>query len=87
MLEIVKDAHPCPFAKLHPSQLLHNDEFFMKLAFNQAIDAWEADEVPVGAVIAFGLLDAGGRNFVGQTHLRRWEYYRRHAHLVEPSVT
>ncbi|MFP6887144.1 MAG: nucleoside deaminase [Opitutales bacterium] len=54
MLEIVKDAHPCPFAKLHPSQLLRNDEFFMKLAFNQAIDAWEADEVPVGAVIAFG---------------------------------
>ncbi len=54
MLEIVKEAPPCPFAKLHPSQLLRDDEFFMKLAFNQAIDAWEADEVPVGAVITHG---------------------------------
>ena len=54
MLEIVKEEQPCPFEKLHPSQLLRDDEFFMKLAFNQAIDAWNSDEVPVGAVIAHG---------------------------------
>ncbi len=54
MLEIVKEEQPCPFEKLHPSQLSRDDEFFMKLAFNQAIDAWNSDEVPVGAVIAHG---------------------------------
>tara|TARA_B100000959_G_C14537094_1_gene441996 strand:+ start:25 stop:576 length:552 start_codon:yes stop_codon:yes gene_type:complete len=54
MLEIAKEVSACPFEKLHPSQLQRDDEFFMKLAFNQAIDAWEADEVPVGAVIARG---------------------------------
>jgi tRNA(adenine34) deaminase len=43
---------PCPFAKLFPSQLLRDDEFFMSLAYNQAIDAWRLDEVPIGAVIA-----------------------------------
>lgn len=40
----------CPFDKFHPSQLKRDDEFFMKLAFNQAILAWNEDEVPVGAV-------------------------------------
>lgn len=33
---------------------MRDDTFFMQLAFNQAIDAWAADEVPVGAVIAYG---------------------------------
>ena len=43
------------FRKLHPSQLGdRDDEFFMKHAFNRAIDAFDADEVPVGAVIILG---------------------------------
>lgn len=42
---------PCPFPKLHPSQLVRDDRFFMSLAFNQAIDAWRMDEVPIGCVI------------------------------------
>ena len=41
----------CPFPKLHPSQLNRDDVFFMSLAYNQAIEAWRADEVPVGAVV------------------------------------
>jgi tRNA(adenine34) deaminase len=43
---------PCPFEKRFPSQLLRDDVFFMSLAYNQAIDAWRRDEVPIGAVIA-----------------------------------
>ena len=42
---------PCPFEKRFPSQLVRDDAFFMSLAFNQAIDAWRRDEVPIGAVI------------------------------------
>ncbi|MGA0134032.1 MAG: nucleoside deaminase, partial [Opitutales bacterium] len=41
----------CPFEKLRPSQLTRDDAFFMSLAFNLAVDAWRADEVPVGAVV------------------------------------
>ncbi|MGF1483212.1 MAG: nucleoside deaminase [Opitutales bacterium] len=44
----------CPFEKLFPSQLQRDDTFFMKLAFNQAIDAWRRNEVPIGAVIECG---------------------------------
>lgn len=44
----------CPFDKVFPSQLQRNDEFHMWLAYNQAIDAWHQDEVPVGAVISLG---------------------------------
>ena len=44
----------CPFEKRFPSQLLRDDTFFMSLAYNQAIDAWRQDEVPIGAVIAVG---------------------------------
>ena len=54
MLEIAKELTTCPFEKLHPSQLNRDDEFFMKLAYNLAIDAWNADEVPVGTVIVHG---------------------------------
>ena len=43
---------PCPFEKLFPSQLVRDDVFYMSLAYNQAIDAWRRDEVPIGAVIA-----------------------------------
>ncbi|MBS0662511.1 MAG: nucleoside deaminase [Verrucomicrobia bacterium] len=44
-------ALPCPFEKRFPSQLQRDDTFFMSLAYNQAIDAWREDEVPIGAVI------------------------------------
>ncbi|MDB6168550.1 MAG: tRNA-specific adenosine deaminase [Verrucomicrobia bacterium] len=44
----------CPFPKRFPSRLLRDDTFFMSLAYNQAIDAWRQDEVPVGAVIELG---------------------------------
>jgi tRNA(adenine34) deaminase len=44
---------PCPFEKRFPSQLVRDDTFFMSLAYNQAIDAWRADEVPIGCVIAW----------------------------------
>jgi tRNA(adenine34) deaminase len=45
---------PCPFEKRFPSQLVRDDVFFMSLAYNQAIDAWRKDEVPIGAVITIG---------------------------------
>jgi tRNA(adenine34) deaminase len=41
----------CPFPKIHSSFLNQDDAFFMTLAYNQAIEAWREDEVPVGAVI------------------------------------
>jgi len=44
----------CPFEKRFPSQLLRDDTFFMSLAYNQAIDAWRQDEVPIGCVIELG---------------------------------
>ena len=43
----------CPFPKIFPSQLEKDDLFFMQHAYNEAINAWNADEVPVGAVIRF----------------------------------
>jgi tRNA(adenine34) deaminase len=45
---------PCPFEKKFPSQLVRDDTFFMSLAYNQAIDAWRQDEVPIGCVIELG---------------------------------
>ena len=45
---------PCPFEKVFPSQLQRDDSFYMWLAYNQAIDAWKQDEVPIGAVIELG---------------------------------
>lgn len=47
----MKNAIECPFPRLFPSQLEKNDIFFMQMAYNQAIEAWENDEVPIGAVI------------------------------------
>lgn len=44
----------CPFEKRFPSQLQRDDTFFMSLAYNQAIDAWRRDEVPIGCVIEHG---------------------------------
>ena len=42
-----------PFQKIHPSHLQRDDIFYMKLAYNQAIDAWRHDEVPIGAIIEY----------------------------------
>jgi tRNA(adenine34) deaminase len=56
---------PCPFEKVFPSQLQRDDEFYMSLAYNEAIDAWRDDEVPVGAVIV-----AGGE-VIASAHNRR----------------
>jgi tRNA(adenine34) deaminase len=47
-------AADCPFEKKFPSQLARDDVFFMSLAYNQAIDAWREDEVPIGAVVEIG---------------------------------
>lgn len=41
----------CPFQKIFPSELLRDDRYFMAHAFNEAVEAWKEDEVPVGAVI------------------------------------
>lgn len=41
----------CPFEKKFPSELIKDDTHFMTLAYNLAIEAYCADEVPVGAVI------------------------------------
>jgi tRNA(adenine34) deaminase len=48
-----RDPMMCPFEKRFPSQIARDDSFFMSLAYNQAIDAWREDEVPVGAVVVF----------------------------------
>ena len=37
--------------KIFPSELNKDHNYFMAHAYNQAITAWEKDEVPVGAVI------------------------------------
>lgn len=42
---------PCPFPKIFPSELIRDECYFMSLAFNEAIEAWKEDEVPIGAVI------------------------------------
>lgn len=56
---------PCPFEKKFPSQLVRDDEFFMSLAYNQAIDAWRQDEVPIGCAIELnGELIATAHNTV-----------------------
>jgi tRNA(adenine34) deaminase len=59
---------PCPFEKKFPSQLARDDAFFMSLAYNQAIDAWRAGEVPVGCVIELdGEVIASARNSVEES--------------------
>lgn len=41
----------CPFEKVHPSELARDVNYFMTHAYNEAIEAYKKDEVPVGAVI------------------------------------
>jgi tRNA(adenine34) deaminase len=62
MVQPVPQPPECPFPKRFPSQLVRDDAFYMSLAYNQAIDAWRLDEVPIGAVI-----EAGGE-IVGAAH-------------------
>jgi tRNA(adenine34) deaminase len=59
----------CPFEKRFPSQLTRDDHFFMSLAYNQAIDAWRIDEVPIGCVIELaGEVIAAAHNTVESAH-------------------
>ena len=53
MNESTRQPPPCPFEKVFPSQLERNDLFYMKLAYNLAIDAWRQDEVPIGALVVW----------------------------------
>jgi tRNA(adenine34) deaminase len=42
-----------------------NDEYFMAMAYNQAIEAWKCDEIPVGAVAVLdGEIIASSHNSV-----------------------
>ena len=64
----MKTTPECPFLPLHPSYMLRDDAFFMKLAYNQALKAWKEGEVPVGAVIEYGgEVIAQAHNMVEQT--------------------
>jgi len=61
----LKPAPDCPFQKRYPSQLVRDDEFYMTLAYNEAIDAWKANEVPIGAIVECrGEVVGKGRNQV-----------------------
>jgi len=60
---------PCPFEKRFPSALVRDDLYFMSLAYNQAIDAWRGDEVPIGAVVTIdGELFGAAHNMVAGTN-------------------
>lgn len=53
----------CPFEKIYPSALNRDADFFMTHAYNQAIEAWNKDEVPIGAVIEYkGQIIASAHN-------------------------
>jgi len=56
------------FSKLHPSLLGERDDaFFMHFAYNQAVEAYNEDEVPVGAVIVLdGEIIAAAHNEVNR---------------------
>jgi tRNA(adenine34) deaminase len=45
---------PCPFGPIRPSELNRDAAYYMAHAYNEALKAWKANEVPVGAVIEFG---------------------------------
>jgi tRNA(adenine34) deaminase len=53
----------CPFEKIYPSALKRDAEYYMTHAYNEAIEAWKIDEVPIGAVIEFeGQIIASAHN-------------------------
>ncbi|MGC6423733.1 MAG: nucleoside deaminase [Lentimonas sp.] len=41
----------CTFEKIFPSELERDAEYYMTHAYNESIEAWKKDEVPIGAVI------------------------------------
>jgi tRNA(adenine34) deaminase len=41
----------CLFSRKYPLPSLKDDRFFMSMAYNEAVTAWEEEEVPVGAVV------------------------------------
>lgn len=68
MTDAARPPAVCPFPKVFPSQMHRDDAFYMSLAYNQAIDAWREDEVPVGAVIELaGEVIAAAHNQVDGT--------------------
>ncbi len=57
----------CPFNPIYPSELNRDDTYFMSIAYNEALKAWNLGEVPVGAVIAMdGMVIAKAFNMVEQ---------------------
>lgn len=59
---------PCPFQKIFPSELCRDERYFMTYAFNEALDAWSEDEVPIGAVVERnGEIIARARNRTAQS--------------------
>ncbi|MFI3290499.1 MAG: nucleoside deaminase [Opitutales bacterium] len=57
----------CPFSPIYPSELNRDDTYFMSIAYNEALKAWNLGEVPVGAVIALdGMVIAKAFNMVEQ---------------------
>jgi tRNA(adenine34) deaminase len=46
-------APPCPFERLHPSELCRDAAYYMAHAYNESLRAWKANEVPIGAVIEY----------------------------------
>jgi tRNA(adenine34) deaminase len=46
-----KIAVPCPFLPFAMEEIPLCDEDWMKLAYNEALNAWKMDEVPVGAIV------------------------------------
>lgn len=53
----------CPFPKIYPSELKRDANYYMAHAYNQAIEAWKKDEVPIGAVIEYqGQIIASAHN-------------------------
>ncbi|MDR2377504.1 MAG: nucleoside deaminase [Puniceicoccales bacterium] len=43
----------CPFRRKYPLPQPKDDAFFMAMAYDEAIRAWEEGEVPVGAVVVY----------------------------------
>lgn len=59
----------CPFPKIYPSELQRDETYYMTHAYNQAIEAWKRDEVPIGAVIAHhGRVIASAHNMSRSTN-------------------
>lgn len=53
----------CPFEKIFPSELNRDADYYMTHAYNEAIEAWKKDEVPIGAVIEYqGRIIASAHN-------------------------